>query len=462
MTNVFVETDIKQALSDIAAQTGVTIVADNTVQGMVSLDLKDVPLERALSVVAQGGGFAFAKMDGYYLVGAPDPTNPNFYLLSRTEIMQLQNVRPEVVLSLLSVPYGRYLSSEGSTPIPTVRGSDAGDLRRSVGNGFSGSSQRNTNSGTSADVALPAPTYKVAITAPLALIERIKTDIARLDEQRGQVMLEALVLEISQDDIKNLGFNFATRYLQFSTNTNSSGSNFAYSSITNNEMVQISALVQNGRARIRANPRVTTGDDQTAEVEVGRENYFTIVTGTTSFAYNTLEVIRSGISLRITPRIIGNAVGVDGVARAQEVSALVEPEVRDVTGSGSNGLPEITFRRAATNVRVKSGESIVIGGLINEFDLKSNNKIPVLDDLPLVGKLFRGTNTRRLRIETVIIITPRILREDLIRDGIQSPALQRQLEGYRNDNRRAPGTAYPPTRLLLPGTIPPPPAPANR
>ena len=86
VTNIFAETDIKQALSDIADQTGVTIVADNTVQGTVSLDLKDVPLERALAIVSQTGGFAFVKMDGYYLVGMPDPNNPNFYLLSRTEI----------------------------------------------------------------------------------------------------------------------------------------------------------------------------------------------------------------------------------------------------------------------------------------------------------------------------------------------------------------------------------------
>ncbi len=241
-------------------------------------------------------------------------------------------------------------------------------------------------------------------------------------------MLEAMILEISQDDLKDIGFNFATRFLQFSTTTGSTG-NFAYSSIANDELVQISALVQKGAARLRANPRIATGDGQTAEMEVGRENYFTIVTGSANFAYNTLEVIRSGISLRITPRILD-----DG----NEVVALVEPEVRDVTGRGVNGLPEITFRRAATNVRVKNGESIVIGGLLNDFDTTTQSKIPVLGDLPLVGKLFRGTNTRHTKTETVIIITPRVLRDeaDIVRDGIQSPALQEDLQKFRNDKRR--------------------------
>jgi type II secretory pathway component GspD/PulD (secretin) len=452
VTNVFAEADIKQALADIAAQTGVPIVSDATVQGTVSLDLTNVPLERALTMLLQSGGFAFAKMDGYYLVGAPEPTNPNFYLLSRTEVVRLRNIRPEVVISLLSVPYGRYLSFEGTTPQPSVSGS-SDSSRRSVGGGFN-TSQR---TGTSADVALPAPTYKIAITAPPAMIQRIKADIAQLDQAREQVMLEALVLEISQNDLKNLGFNFATRFFKFSTA--SSGANFAYSSITNDELVQISALVQRGGARVRANPRVTTGDGQTAEVEVGRENYFTIVTGSTSFAYNTLEVIRSGISLRITPRILDAAEGASG--GVQEVVALVEPQVRDVTGRGQNGLPEITFRRAATNVRVKSGESIVIGGLINEFDSTSKTKIPVLGDLPVVGQLFRGTDTQRVRTETIIIITPRVLRDDLIRDGVQSPALQTQLQDYRTENRRSPETGAPAGSTAAPSPAPPGASPAS-
>ena len=442
VTNVFSDTDIKQAISDIGAQTGVVIIADNTVQGAVTLDLKDVPLERALAMVTQAGGFSFAKMDGYYLVGAPDPANPNFYLLSRTEVVQLKNVRPEVVLSLLALPYGRYLSSEGSTPAIAVRGGSESNLRRSVGGG---SSQQGTP--TSRDIGLPAPTYKLAITAPPAMIERIKADIANLDQRREQVMLEAMVLEISQDDLKELGFNFATRFLQFSTT--GASSNFAYSSVARDQLVQISALVQKGAARLRANPRVATGDGQTAEVEVGRENYFSIVTGSANFAYNTLEVIRSGISLRITPRIMDDS---------REVMALVEPEVRDVTGRGSNGLPEITFRRAATNVRVRNGESIVIGGLINEFDSKSDNKIPILGDLPLLGKLFRGTSTRRLRTETVIIITPRILSEEVARDGIQSRDLQSQLQDFRKANQPGAAVQAPPT----PALAAPVPAPQSR
>jgi type II secretory pathway component GspD/PulD (secretin) len=83
--------------------------------------------------------------------------------------------------------------------------------------------------------------------------------------------------------------------------------------------------------------------------------------------------------------------------------------VRDVTGSGANGLPEITFRRAATTVRVKDGESIVIGGLINEFSTSTRSKLPILGDIPLLGHLFRHTSSHRVKTEVVIIITPHVL-----------------------------------------------------
>ena len=69
----------------------------------------------------------------------------------------------------------------------------------------------------------------------------------------------------------------------------------------------------------------------------------------------------------------------------------------------------ITFRRASTNIRVKDGQSIVIGGLINEFTTKTDNKMPLLGDIPLLGYLFRSTTSRQTRTEVVIVITPHIL-----------------------------------------------------
>ena len=396
VTNVFVDTDMRQALSDLAAQAGVIIIPDSTVQGTVSADLKDVPLERALSMLLQTGGFAFAKLDGYYLVGAPDPSNPNFYLLSATEVVELKYVAPQTIAALLSGPYGRYLSAEGFTPpMQETRERERPPYRMG---------------GTAAAAAGPPQSYRLVISAPRGMVDRIKADIALLDQPPTQVMLEAVVLEVSEDALKNVGIDWATRWIKFASKASSivsggqtiatDAGSLTYSEISNTEMATLTALVENGKARLRANPRVATAEGQTAEIEVGKESYFAIITGPVTFPYTTLEQIKSGILLRITPRVIEP----EGV-----VAARIEPEVRDVTGRGPNGLPEITYRRASTNLRVKDGQSIIIGGLINEFTTHRRSKVPILGDLPLLGNLFRRSSSQQTKTEVVIIITPHIL-----------------------------------------------------
>ena len=130
ITNIFSDTDLRQALMDIAAQAGIPIIPDATVQGTVSVDLKNAPLERALSMVLLGGGYAFAKQDGYYLVGSPEPDNPNFHLLTRTEIVDLKYVMPQTVIALLGC-YRRYLSAESApqqSPAPPPRTTAGGSV----------------------------------------------------------------------------------------------------------------------------------------------------------------------------------------------------------------------------------------------------------------------------------------------------------------------------------------------
>jgi type IV pilus assembly protein PilQ len=409
VTNVFMENDLKQALLDIAAQTGVTIIPDSTVQGTVTADFKGVPLEKALGQLLLTGGYAWVKINDCYLVGEPDPSNPNFPLLCASEIVRLRYCQPQTMIAILGKLYGRYLSTDESAPaiVTSSSGSGGNDGQRER----SGSQRVNTPTtiGASAGVT----DYTIMITAPRYMIDRIKQDIQLIDRAPAQVMLEAAVVEVSSEALKNIGVDWATRWL--SGSTNNAGSNLLYSAIENSKLVAITALLTKGEAILRANPRVATKEGQTAELEVGRENYFAILTGPVTYPYTTLEQIKSGIFLRITPRVI------DGT---DEIDVFVEPEIRDVTGIGKNDLPEITLRRATTTIQVKAGQSIVIGGLINESTLRTVSRIPLLGDLPLIGKLFQRVNSQRVKNEIVIIVTPRLLtgEQPLPAFAIQQPA----------------------------------------
>ena len=411
ITNVFFDTDLRQALSDVAAQAGVTIIPDATVQGIVSADLQDVPLEDALRMLLLAGGFAFKKINGYYLVGAPDPSNPNFYLLSETEVLELKYLDGNAIAGYLAGPYGRYVTVEGAPPAEPERQLGRERARTT----YRPAVQRPQAGGT-----------RLFITAPREIIDRIKADLALIDCPRTQVMLEAVVVEVTEDALKEIGIDWATRWVRFASQATSMAmgdetygrqaavaipaSSLTYSELSFIETAQLAALVEKGKARLRANPRVATTEGQTAEIEVGQEKYFAIVTGPVTFPYTTLEQIASGITLRITPSV---------VEETREVIARIEPDVRDVTGKGANGLPEITYRRATTTVRVKDGQSIVIGGLQSELSTRTASKVPLLGDIPLIGNLFRRVSVRQSRTEVIIIITPHIL-DDLGRSPGQA------------------------------------------
>lgn len=353
ITNVFYDTDLRQALSDVAAQAGVTIVPDSTVQGYVTADLVDVPLEDALRMLLASGAFVFRKMEGYYLVGAPDPTNPNFPLLSDTEIVELDYLTADQLKVLLPDIYARYVKFDAT------------------GN-------------------------RVVITAPTALAERIISYIRAVDTCPLQIMIEALVVETSREALRE--FELAAQHDNVVADT--MGGVVTYIEQAQDLLYRVLWLASRDKAVIRANPRVIAQEGQEAKVGVSTEQYFEILTGRVGWEYVRLEQIDVPITLVITPRV---------AASDRMVTCRIQPEVGDVTGTGPNNLPIITRRTADTTVCVGDGQVIAIGGLLQEVERSTQRKIPLLGDLPLLGGLFRSEQTSHHQREVIIFIVPHIL-----------------------------------------------------
>jgi type II secretory pathway component HofQ len=93
-SNALMDTDIRNVLSDISAQAGVTIIADESVRGHVNAELKNVPLEKALEIVLAAGGYVVSKKEDYYLVGSAQPQTPTFAALSEVRIVKLARRPP--------------------------------------------------------------------------------------------------------------------------------------------------------------------------------------------------------------------------------------------------------------------------------------------------------------------------------------------------------------------------------
>lgn len=365
VSNVFVETFITQALQDIALQAGVNILVDSTVQGFVTLELKDVPVEQAVRMVLAPGGFTYVKLDDRtYLVGKADRASPIFHVLTATERVRLNYVGAEEAKRLLSDYYTPY-------------------------------------------VRFDAATNSAVITAAPELLQRIKADIARIDRPAPQVEIQAVVTEISEEARQQLGLDWSWNSPPDKTNQYgldfdplqgvlSSTIKTTYHAI----LANLKKLVDSGQASIRANPRLVVMDGQSADIFVGEDRYFKIVTGSETAPFTRLEAINVGVSLRITPRIASNG----------EVTLQVQPTVTDVTGQvGSDDLPVVSRRQVSTTVRVKAGETLVLGGLVQESEQHVTSRVPLLGDLPVLRYLFSTSRDQKLKSEVVVFITPRLV-----------------------------------------------------
>ncbi|MFN8509833.1 MAG: secretin N-terminal domain-containing protein [Deinococcaceae bacterium] len=225
----------------------------------------------------------------------------------------------------------------------------------------------------------------------------IKQVVATLDAEKPQVMFEAEILEINQDTTQALGIDYENIFTFKLTEGTPKGitsfAKFARSPMTLS--VGINALKNNGAARILAQPRVTTLDGLEAKINSTQTTPVLSVTSSST----TIQNITTGITLKMTPRIASNGI----------VEAVLSIAVSTPTGVTASGIPQFSSREASTTVRVRSGEPIAIGGLLESRTLTNEEKVPILGDLPLIGGLFTNNRTEQHRTDLVIIVTPRIV-----------------------------------------------------
>lgn len=354
ITNVFSDTDLKQALGDMGTQAGISIVPDETVAGTITANLKDVPLESALKMVLTPGNYSFAKMDGFYLVGKAEPTSPNFLRFATTVSYKPEYQSAEKLAVLLPAAEAAYVKSA------------PGELT-------------------------------MTITASPAMRDRILADLKVMDRQPPRIVLEAMVTEVTTEVLDQYSFSWLWR--KFGLSGDENGTALSYSKIVQSDVNSIKALIGSGKAEVRANPQIMTIEGKEASVEVAQENYFQVITGPANFPYATLQTIKTGISLKMTPTLASNG----------DITVQLNPEVSDAVGSGPSGLPINTVRRASTTVRVKAGETIVIGGMTYTNNRTRTSKVPILGDLPILGQAFRAKNQVKRKTEVIIMVTPRVV-----------------------------------------------------
>lgn len=371
VTNIWVDTDIRQVVQDMSAQTDTVILCDQTVQGMLSMSVKDMPLADCLERVCAAGGFSFALVKDYYVVGKADPGSIMFQRLNEPQRIKLSNIAPDQVKTLLHPTFLNYVTFDKASGTVIVNG--------------------------------PEPMRKKIIEA-----------ITQMDQPNSQVAIDAVVFELTEDGSKQLALDWQFKAGHMAISSDDLVQTVSYGAGTDlGTYVQatLRAIVESKKGQVLANPRVLVLNNTDAEIFVGQEKYFTLLSGQASNPYYTLQSIKAGVTLKVTP-----VVGKEG-----QITLNLEPEVSDVAADGSSNatgfgqqasaapMPVVTRRHAKTVVAINDGETIMIGGLLRDQHRAIIDKVPGAGDIPAIGAAFRQVNEQKERQEVVILITARLV-----------------------------------------------------
>jgi len=277
-------------------------------------------------------------------------------------------------------------------------------------------------------VVAEGTTNTLLISGSPRFFSTVTSMIKELDQPQPQVLIQAILAEVTLDDKTQLGVewsylaNPSGRTVGGGTSFGLQSEGFGFTVSSGDFQLLLRALQSQGRLEVLSVPRIVTTDNQPGQVNVGQE--VAIVSSsrvTESGVFNTIQYRDVGIILQVTPRI-----SPDGFVKLE-----VRPEISSISESTvkiSEDLNATVFNRrfAETTVTVRDGHTVVIGGLITNKEENREEKVPLLGDIPLLGALFKNNKVTKERTELLIILTPRVLRTATEAD-VLSNKLIRQL-----------------------------------
>ena len=436
----FQNVEVRAALQAIADVSGLNIITSDSVGGNLTMHLKEVPWDQALAVVLQAKGLDMRK-NGTVLWIAPKEellTKEKLELEQRAQIADLEPLKSEIF----------QLNYQKVESFRTVFGLE-GPGGAGAGAGANGQNRVLSKRGSA---IIDARTNQLFITDIPSKLDDIRRLISKTDVASKQVLIEARLVEANDGFSRNLGakLGFADmRNLrggdagyqirgnqrvaiggnlvgigQVTGQTPDTGDAYTNTSLVNlpaagingnpaaslaaslfsaaaNRFLnlELSALEADGKGKIISSPRVVTEDKHPALIEQGVELPYQEATssGATAISFR-----KANLKLEVTPQITP-----DG-------NIVLEVNVnKDSKGEESRAGFAINTQHVQTKVMVENGGTVVLGGIYQQTDTKSEHKVPLLGDLPIVGYLFKTTARTSNKTELLVFITPKIVAERL-------------------------------------------------
>ncbi|MGD8914822.1 MAG: type II secretion system secretin GspD [Candidatus Thiodiazotropha sp.] len=357
-------------------------------------------------------------------------------------------LRSRVIIEHLDTPFDNegnaqviYLKYANATELLQVLTGVSENLDESKGTGKAAKGKPTQGISIQADEASNA----LIITAPPDQFRALQAIIRKLDIRRAQVQVEAIIAEVSYDKAKQLGVQWivdgtlgdqgplgvinlgspsisdiATAAVNGTGISLGSGTTLGFGRF-DDDSVNFAALIQalesDSASNILSTPSLTTLDNQEAEIVIGQNVPFITgsysSTGSSSSSVNPFQTVTRedvGLTLKVKPQINeGNSIKLE-----------IEQEISSIDASASTGTSDIVTKKRTikTVVMVEDGHTIVLGGLIEENLQQTEEKVPILGDIPLLGALFRANKTTKVKQNLMVFLRPVVIRDDAVNSQI--------------------------------------------
>lgn len=380
-------TDVEAVIRMLAKQNGFNVAVAGEVSGDVSMVLNDVPLREALDAILLPNKLSWYMKENLMVIKPAD------YLASDervTRLIQLKYVSCEEA----KLATGYLLSAGGKMEILTETGN------------------------TTPNKATPS---KIAVSDRGDIVEEVARVLTELDVAQPMLNISVKLVETNLSNEKKLGFDWPESYpmifggvpaaegetaMPLASHPLDGGrwtwGTFAASSVT----AALDLMIKSGHSKLLSDPNLTTVSNRPAEIAI-----------TTTIPIQTLNRFTEGaviqdivsfqdLDVGITLRVTGHVT--DSGYIALEVNPIIE-EITGYTGPIDNQRPITSKRSVTTNVRVKSGETLVIGGLLKDSKFDKTSKFPILGSIPGIGKLFQHNSTQSEKTDLSVLITPTVV-----------------------------------------------------
>ena len=451
----FQDVPVRTILQLIAEESGLNIVAADTVTGNLTLRLINVPWDQALDVVLRARSLD-KRRDGNVVWVAPQAEIAAFEQAKEQARIELAN-RSALVSEMIAINYAN--AEEIATLL--TEGAKSGQ-----GGGAGGANQEQGFLSPRGSVSFDTRSNTLLVSDTAEKVQEIKELVAVLDRPVDQVLIEARIVIANESFARDLGARFGLSgqegdvitsgsiesnrtYLNTVADNNallarfqqqladfnagltttrptpptlaqpgfdniinsalsaSAGAGATAFTILGNNLnldIELQALQEEGRGEVVANPRVITANQREAIIKQGDEIGFLTVTGAGANAQAQVQFKEVVLELKVTPTITqDDRVFLNLAVKKDEVADFIP-----VPGGGGS-VPRITKREVTTAVLVNNGQTVVVGGIYEFTRREDLAKIPFLGDIPGIGNLFRNKGRNNTKAELLVFMTPRIL-----------------------------------------------------